>query len=87
VAQPDQGEAPITGDAYAQATKVALGFTGGGKVTQTHLADQEGYYQVEVTMPDGRQTDVNMDQTFKILGTKTEPPGVDDAQDAPGSGG
>jgi hypothetical protein len=38
-------------------------------------------------MPDGRQTDVNMDQTFKILGTKTEPPGVDDAQDAPGSGG
>jgi hypothetical protein len=86
VAQPNEGETPITGDAYTKATQVALAYTGGGKVTQTHLHDEEGFYQVEVTMPDGSQTDVNMDEKFHITGSKTEPAGADDTQDAPGSG-
>jgi hypothetical protein len=37
-------------------------------------------------MPDGTQTDVNLNQEFKITGNKTEPAGADDVQDAPGTG-
>jgi hypothetical protein len=85
-AQPDDGEGtPITGDALAQATQAALAFTGGGTVTQTEVGDEEGYYQVEVTLADGRQTDVNLDPAFHVVGSKTDPAGADNEPDAPGN--
>jgi hypothetical protein len=85
-AQPDDGDGnPITGDALSKATEAALAFTGGGKVTQTEAGDEEGYYQVEVTLADGRQTDVNLDNGFHVVGSKTEPAGTDNEPDAPGN--
>jgi uncharacterized membrane protein YkoI len=85
-AQPDDGEGtPITGDALARATQAALAVTGGGTVTQTEVGDEEGYYQVEVTLADGRQTDVNLDAAFQVVGSKTEPAGADNEPDAPGN--
>jgi hypothetical protein len=83
--QPDDGEGtPITGDALAQATQAALAVTGGGTVSQTEVGDEESFYQVEVTLPDGRQTDVNLDPAFHVVGSKTDPAGADNQQDAPG---
>lgn len=77
-ASPDNGDgSPITGDAFARASQVALGFTGGGTVTATALDDPEGRYQVEVTNADGSKTDVNMNADFAIVSTKTEPVGTD----------
>jgi hypothetical protein len=64
---------PITGSAYDRATSVALDATGGGKVTGTEKGDEESYYQVEVTRTDGTVTDVNLDKSFKVVKTKTEP--------------
>ncbi len=64
----------ITGSALDQATKVALDETGGGKVTETEEGDEESYYQVEVTLPSGDQTDVNLDKSFNVVDTKTEAP-------------
>ncbi|MCU1378878.1 MAG: hypothetical protein JWN29_1861 [Acidimicrobiales bacterium] len=72
---------PITGSAYDRATSVALSTAGGGRVTQTEQGDEEGYYQVEVTKADGTVTDVNLDQSFKVVKTKTEAAETND--DAP----
>jgi hypothetical protein len=77
-ASPDNGDGtPITGDALARASEVALGYTRGGTVSATTLNDPEGRYQVEVTNADGSKTDVNMNDNFAIVSTKTEPAGTD----------
>src|SRR5258705_711078 len=85
-AQPDDGEGtPITGDALTKASQAALAFTGGGTITATEAGDEESYYQVEVTKADGSVTDVNLNQDFMIVGSKTEPPGSDNEPDGDGN--
>jgi drug/metabolite transporter (DMT)-like permease len=76
-ASPSDPEVPITGEALAQASAAALAQTGGGTVTETKIGDEESLYQVEVTLPDSSQVDVQLDQNFAIVGTKTEAPGTD----------
>ena len=76
-AQPDDGEgSPITGEALAKASQAALAFTGGGTVTGT---------EVEVTLADGSQVDVQLDDAFVVVGSKTDGPGADTEPDAPGN--
>jgi uncharacterized membrane protein YkoI len=75
----DDNEAPITGNALEQASRAALEHTGGGRVTETEVGDEESYYEVEVTMSDGSQVDVQLDKNFKVVGDKVEGPGTDDA--------
>ena len=86
-AQPqDDGEGtPITGEALTKASQAALAFTGGGTVTGTELGDEESLYEVEVTKADGSQVDVQLDQNFAVVDSKTEPPGTDTEPDAPGN--
>jgi len=81
----DDGEAPITGDALAQASAAALDYLGGGRVTETEVGDEEGYYEVEVTQDDGRQVDVHLDQNFNVLGQEAdaETPGDQDGANNP----
>ena len=86
VAQPDDGEGtPITGDALAKASQAALAFTGGGTVTATEVGDEESLYEVEVTLADGSQTDVQLDQNFVVVGSKTDGPGADVEPDGAGN--
>jgi hypothetical protein len=85
-AQPDDGEgSPITGEALAKASQAALAFTGGGSVTGTEVGDEESLYEVEVTLADGRQVDVQLDDAFAVVGSKTDPAGTDTDPDAPGN--
>jgi hypothetical protein len=85
-AQPDDGEGtPITGDALSKATQAALAFTGGGTVTATEAGDEESLYEVEVTLPDGSQVDVQLDESFVVVGDKTDPPGADFEPDGDGN--
>ena len=63
-------ETPITGDALQKASDAALEHTGGGEVTETEVGDEEGYYEVEVTMDDGSQADVHLDKDFNVLSTE-----------------
>ncbi|MCU1698966.1 MAG: hypothetical protein JWR34_5029 [Mycobacterium sp.] len=85
-AQPDDGEGtPITGDALAKASQAALAFTGGGNVTGTEVGDQESLYQVEVTLDNGNQVDVQLDQNFAVVGNKTDPAGADNEPDGDGN--
>jgi hypothetical protein len=86
VAQPDDGEGtPITGEALAKASQAALAFTGGGTVSGTEVGDEESLYEVEVTLGDGSQVDVQLDQNFVVVSSKTDGPGADTEPDGDGS--
>lgn len=65
-------DVPITGTALEQASAVALAHVGQGRVTGTEVGDEEGYYEVEITLENGRQVDVHLDETFNVLGQETE---------------
>ena len=77
----DDNEAPITGDALEKASRAALAHTGGGRVTETETGDEDSYYEVEVTLDDGSQIDVQLDQSFAVVGSSAdhEDEAVDDA--------
>ncbi len=77
----DDTEAPITGSALDRAEAAALEHTGGGTVTGTEVGDEESLYEVEVSLPDGRQVDVQLDEGFNVVGDETDGAGDDEAGD------
>ncbi|MEN9626220.1 MAG: hypothetical protein RL557_548 [archaeon] len=66
----DAHEIAITGNALEEASAAALAYIGEGRVTDTELDDEEGYYEIEITLADGREVDVHLDETFKVLSTE-----------------
>ncbi|MGH2951919.1 MAG: hypothetical protein ACRDKX_07745 [Solirubrobacterales bacterium] len=75
----DDSESPIAGDALDKASAAALEATGGGSVTETEVGDEESYYEVEVTLDDGSQTDVQLDRQFNVVGSSADDDSADDA--------
>ena len=67
-----ESETPITGDALTQASAAALAHTGGGRVSQTEVGDEDSYYEVEVTLADGSQVDVQLNRDFSVVGSKAD---------------
>jgi uncharacterized membrane protein YkoI len=65
-------EKPIEGPALSLASEAALAHTGGGRVTETEVGDEEGLYEVEVTLADGSQVDVHLDRDFDVLDEERE---------------
>ncbi len=65
-------ETPITGEALERASAAALEYLGEGRVTDTEVGDEDGYYEVEVTLDDGSEVDVHLDETFTVLGRETD---------------
>jgi uncharacterized membrane protein YkoI len=74
----DDHEQSITGNALVRASQAALAETGGGRVTETEVGDEDAYYEVEVTLPDGREVDVHLDRSFAVVSS------AGDADDAEG---
>jgi uncharacterized membrane protein YkoI len=74
----DDNEAPITGPDLDMASAAALEHTGGGTVTETEVGDEESYYEVEVTLEDGTQVDVQLDESFKVVGSESDGAGDDE---------
>jgi uncharacterized membrane protein YkoI len=66
----DATDTPISGSALEQAKAAALAHTGQGKVTETEVGDEESYYEVEVTLDDGSQLDVQLDKSFNVVGSE-----------------
>ncbi len=64
----DATDRPISGRPLERASAAALAHTGGGKVTETEVGDEEGAFEVEVTRADGSQVDVHLDSGFRVLG-------------------
>jgi hypothetical protein len=74
----DDNEAPITGTALERASAAALEHTGGGRVTETEVGDEESMYEVEVTLDDGSQVDVQLDENFNVVGGEADDASADD---------
>ncbi len=68
-------DTPITGEALEKASKAALDYLGEGRVTDTEVGDEESLYEVEVTLNDGTEVDVQLDENFVVVGSEVE--GVD----------
>ena len=77
----DSAEGPdvaISGDALQKASEAALAETGGGAVTGTEVGDEESYYEVEVTLDDGSQVDVQLDRDFNVVSSSADDDSEDD---------
>jgi len=62
----------ITGPELDRASEVALGHLGEGRVTETEVGDEESYYEVEVTLDDGTQVDVQLDASFNVVSSDAD---------------
>lgn len=74
----DGSQTAITGAHLERATDAALAETGGGRVTGTEVGDEESMYEVEVTLPDGSQVDVQLDEEFRVVSAETDRESEDD---------
>jgi uncharacterized membrane protein YkoI len=72
----DAQDRPIPASELEHAEQAALEETGEGKVTDTEVDDEESKYEVEVTLEDGTQIDVQLDEDFQVVGTEDD--GTDD---------
>ncbi len=72
----------LTGSTRDRAVAAALAATGGGTVLETEVGDDNAAYGVEVRLPDGRQVEVNLDKSFKVIGQEADEdkPGEDEGR-------
>ena len=77
----DDSDTPIVGSELDRASEAAIAYMGGGRVTGTEVGDEESYYEIELTFDDGSQVDVQLDESFVVVGTEA------DGSDAEGSSG
>jgi hypothetical protein len=57
----------LTGATRDRAVAVALAATDGGTVLETEVGDDGAAYGVEIRLDDGRQVEVNLDESFKVV--------------------
>jgi uncharacterized membrane protein YkoI len=74
----NETDRPITGADLDQASEAALAHLGEGRVTETEVGDEESYYEVEVTLDDGSQVDVQLDEQFAVVGDEADGTGETD---------
>lgn len=63
----DRGAGASDADALTRATEAALAVTGGGRVTDAETGDEESWYEVEVTLDDGRLVEVQLDRDLRVV--------------------
>ena len=68
----DDSEPAIGGPAADKAGAAALDHVGEGRVTDTEARDEDSFYEVEVTRPDGSQVDVQLDRSFEVVGDEAD---------------
>jgi hypothetical protein len=68
----DDRDVPINGTDLERATKAALAHTGGGTVSGTEVGDEESYYEVEITLKEGSKVDVQLDRSFRVVGSESD---------------
>jgi uncharacterized membrane protein YkoI len=67
----DDTDTPITGDAKAKAMDAALASTTGGRITATEVGEDSNC-EVEVTLADGHQVDVQLDAHFHVVSSQAD---------------
>jgi len=68
----DAQDRPIPASQLEQAEQAALDEIGGATLTETEVDDEESKYEVEVTLDDGTQVDVQLSEDFQVVGTESE---------------
>jgi uncharacterized membrane protein YkoI len=68
----EEEDIPITGNALEKASLAALDYIGEGEVTDSEIGDEEGYYEIEITLNNGNEVDVHLDKNFNVLSTEYE---------------
>ncbi len=53
-------------------------------MTDTEVGDEDSYYEVEVTRDDGRQVDVQLDESFRVVQSRPDSDTTEDGD--PGDG-
>jgi uncharacterized membrane protein YkoI len=81
----DGNETPLTGADLERASDAALEHTGGGRVSETESGDEESAYEVEVTLDDGSQVDVQLDRDFQVVSSESDSEDEDEGSDDEGS--
>ncbi len=76
-----EDDQPITGEALQRASDAALEHLGEGEVTDTEVGDEESLYEVEVTLEDGSEVDVQLDEDFAVVGEEAEDANEEDEED------
>ena len=77
----DATDTAISGADLEKASAAALDHTGEGRVTETEVGDEESWYEVEVTLDDGSQVDVQLDESFQVVGDEADDDDSVDASD------
>lgn len=80
--EPDRA---LTGAPLEQASRAALAETGEGRVSDTEVGDEESLYEVEVTLDDGSQVDVQLDENFDVVSSSADRPDGNEADEGPES--
>ena len=66
----------LSGSERDRASKAALAETGGGRVTDSGTRDADDTndhaYEIEVTLDNGDEVDVDLDKDFKVVRTDTD---------------
>jgi uncharacterized membrane protein YkoI len=70
----------LTGPTRSRAVASALAATGGGTVLETEVGDDGAAYGIEIRRSDGRQVEVTLDRTFKVIAQEPD-------DDTPGEDG
>ena len=78
IAAAGDDEQPLTGSTLQRATDAALAHTGGGTVVETETGDDGAAYSVEVQLGDGSQVEVNLDESFEVIGSEPDDDGPGD---------
>jgi uncharacterized membrane protein YkoI len=83
IAAAGDDEQPLTGSTLERATDAALAHTGGGTVVETETGDDGAAYSVEIQLDDGSQVEVNLDESFEVIGQEADDdgPGGDEGPD------
>src|SRR5688572_25130274 len=68
----DATDTPISGSDLERAEVAALEHTGEGTVSETETGDEESLYEVEITLDDGSQVDVQLDRDFNVVGDEAD---------------
>ncbi|HLR85385.1 MAG TPA: hypothetical protein VK059_10575, partial [Nocardioidaceae bacterium] len=78
----ERDDQPLTGSTLDKARDAATDAAGGGKVTETEHSDDRGVaYEIEVTLPNGDEVDVDLDSDYNVVNKETDKADGDDRGD------
>ena len=71
-------DVPLEGQDFDRATTAALRHVEGGTVVETEVGDDGAAYEVEVRLEDGSQVAVELDESFRVIGSDPDDDGPND---------